>query len=339
MRHKAALFLPGHALDTEVMTTALHPAYRNAKAREWRCTAAPREVTDFHRRLPGYAPTPLTALPGTPYFVKDESSRLGLPSFKALGASWGIRQALADARPGARLVTATDGNHGRAVAHFARLLGVPAQVFVPEFVGTTAVAAIRAEGATVVRVPGDYDAAVATAAAEDGVLVQDTAWPGYERIPAAIVDGYSTLFREIDEQLAGSPALVVVPMGVGSLAQAAVRHYRSAHRGVALLGVEPVTSACVLASLHAGRPVTVRTAPTSMAGLNCGTPSSIAWPWLRDGLDGAVSVDEEQAARAMEVLAAAGINAGPCGAATLAAASLVPHEGPVVLINTEGRHG
>ncbi|MFD8970274.1 pyridoxal-phosphate dependent enzyme [Streptomyces sp. NPDC059568] len=305
----------------------------------WTCAPAPAEVRDFHTGLPGYVPTPLTELPSLAaelavgrVFVKDESARLGLPAFKALGASWAISRVLARRAPGPPpvLVTATDGNHGRAVARTARLLGQRAHVFVPGSVHPAAVAAIEAEGARITRVEGTYDEAVrhaADAAAGPGtVLVQDTAWPGYEEIPGWIVEGYSTLFTEIDAQLSAAsaepPALVAVPVGVGSLAQAAVTHYRGGGAGTrpgpALLSVEPDTAACVLASLVQGRPVSVATGTTSMAGLNCGTPSTLAWSLLRAGLDAAVAVTDDDSADAVRDLAALGVSSGPCGAASLA---------------------
>ncbi|MGX4687747.1 diaminopropionate ammonia-lyase [Streptomyces sp. JNUCC 63] len=311
-------------------------------ARTWRCDPAPAGIRDFHAALPGYAPTPLTELPPLAaelglgrVFVKDESCRLGLPAFKALGASWAVHRTLAERAASGRdpgpviLVTATDGNHGRAVARMARRLGQHAHVFVPQGVHPRAVAAIVAEQAKVTEVPGSYDEAVRRAAEEaaapDAILVQDTAWPGYEQIPGWIVEGYSTLCAEIDEQLtaegaAEGPDLVSIPVGVGSLAQAVVTHYRSlpSGRAPALLSVEPDTAACVLESLTLDEPVGVTTGDTTMAGLNCGTPSSIAWPCLHGGLDAAVAVSDTDSARAATRLAALGVSSGPCGAASLA---------------------
>ena len=204
-------------------------------------------------------------------------------------------------RPGVKLVTATDGNHGRAVARMADHFGVEATVFVPDLMLRETAARIAEEGAKVVWVDGDYDAAVRRAAEfadeqPDRALVQDTAWDGYERVPAWIVEGYQTLLEEVDAQLEEPPDLVAVPAGVGSLAEAVVRHYRrpdAAHPSV--LSVEPDTAACVLASLTADRPVTVSTAATVMAGLNCGTISSSAWPVLRAGCDAAVAVSDDEA--------------------------------------------
>jgi diaminopropionate ammonia-lyase len=273
-------------------------------------------------------------------------------------------------------MAATDGNHGRALAWMARLLGQRAHVFVPSGVHPTAVAAIAAEGAQVTEITGTYDDAVriaAKAAREpDAELVQDAGWPGYEEIPGWIVDGYSTLFAEVDEQLAAAgtagaagmagtagtagtagPALVAIPAGVGSLAQAAVIHYRSRPGSGApsLLTVEPGSAAGVLASLVRGELGTVATGATIMSGLNCGTPSRLAWPYLRDGLDAAVAVANSEAAVAARDLAGYGIPAGPCGGAALAgvraaltgegaqsrrAALALDSGGTVVLLSTEG---
>lgn len=337
--------------------------------------------------MPGYGHTPLVEVERlaqemdvSRVFVKDESARLGLPAFKMLGASWAASRAVSSlvaadevprtldavrklrTRLGAvTLVTATDGNHGRAVARMARLLDAEAQIFVPHTVEASAVALIESEGAVVEVVEASYDATVRVAAESsadrpDALLVQDTAWPGYEEVPQWIVEGYSTLFREIDAQLAQQqappPDLVVVPVGVGSLAQAAVAHYRSADgKPAALLSVEPCSAACVLTSLHEGQRVSVGTGQTSMAGLNCGTPSSIAWPFLLNGMDAATCVSDDDADLAAGSLSGAGIGSGPCGAASLAAVRQVlrgPDGGErreqlglaptstVVLLSTEG---
>jgi diaminopropionate ammonia-lyase len=389
------------------------PWLARSQARSWTC-GIPGHVRSgavraFHASLPGYAPTPLTEVPALAselgvgrVFVKDESSRLGLSAFKILGASWAIQRLLtgepaapiapaspdalaglrkaAARRPGLTFVTATDGNHGHAVARMARLTGIPAHVFVPAMTDPATRAAIASENAEVTQINGSYDDAVAAARQwADGhpgaALVQDTAWPDYEQVPAWIVEGYSTLFAELDAQLAAAdaipPALVAVPVGVGSLAQAAVMHYRGSvtaegwlGRGqnsvpkqpspaTAVLSVEPDTAACLLASLRAGTPATIPTANTIMAGLNCGTISTTAWPYFNGGLDAAVAVTDDAARRAAADLAALGISSGPSGAASLAGARAaltgpaspgrraeigVDPTSAIVLLSTEAAH-
>lgn len=318
-------------------------------------------VRDFHRSLPGYAPSPLVDLPHLAaelgvgrVLVKDESARLGLAAFKVLGASWACAKVLQQ-QPGAVLVTATDGNHGRAVARMAAHLDTRATVFVPAAMTEQAAGLIAAEGAEVLRTDGDYDQTVQTAAEyadahPSRALVQDTAWPGYATVPGWIVEGYDTLLQEVDEQLGRTPDLVAVPVGVGSLAQAVVAHYRRGGRaGTRVLSVEPDTAACALASLAAGEPVSVPTGRTVMAGLNCGTVSALAWPVLRDGCDAAVAVSDDAALRASDDLGHHGISSGPCGAATLAGVRAVlgdparrsaldlPGDAVVILLSTEGQ--
>jgi diaminopropionate ammonia-lyase len=302
--------------------------YSLPTARDWTCPSSLGEAHAFHQSMPGYSPTPLVSVPELAtelgigrLLVKDESSRLGLPAFKVLGVSWACRQVL-QRRPGAML---------------------------PE-----TAARIVNEGAKVVWVDGDYDDAVRCAAAfavdqPDRALIQDTAWAGYEQVPAWIVQGYQTLLDEIDTQLGGAPDLVAVPVGVGSLAEAVVRHYRrpsAAHPSV--LSVEPDTAACVLASLTSARATTVETAATVMAGLNCGTISSSAWPVLRAGCDAAVTVSDRDALSAVADLDRLGVSSGPSGAATLAGARAalteperraaldLDDDAVIVLLSTEG---
>jgi diaminopropionate ammonia-lyase len=166
------------------------------------------------------------------------------------------------------------------------------------------------------------------------------------------VDGYATLVHEVDRQLAEQGVdrldLVVVPAGVGSLAHAVVHHYRSTRRSPALLAAEPGAAPSVTTALHAGRIVPVKTGETVMTGLNCGTVSEIAWLTLRDGLDASLTITDAQAMAAVVELAALGVDAGPCGAATLAGLRAVISDSElrtglgitadsvIVLLSTEG---
>ena len=309
----------------------------------------------FHRRLPGYEATPLVDAPALAdalgvgkVLVKDESSRLGLPAFKVLGASWAVYRTLEERLPEGtfgdwetveelkekleplrplNLVAATDGNHGRALARVAQLLGLGARIFVPEDMVIARREAIASEGAEVIVVEGTYDDAVERSAAEGGergLVVSDMAWPGYEQIPSWVIEGYSTMLWEIDDELErrrqAGPDLAVVQIGVGAFAAAVTRHFRSprSSRHLKLLGVEPASAACLLESVRAGRIVSVPGPHDSiMAGLNCGRPSLVAWPTVSTGVDVLIVVNDEPSREAMSLMAASGIVSGETGAAGL----------------------
>src|SRR5215212_7335438 len=309
----------------------------------------------FHRCLPGYAETPLVDAPALAdalgvgkVLVKDESSRLGLPAFKILGASWAVYRALEERLPEGgfgdwetleelkerleplrplNLVVATDGNHGRALARVARLLGLGARIFVPWDMATARREAIAGEGAEMIVVGGTYDEAVERSAAEEGergLVVSDMSWPGYERIPSWVIEGYSSMLWEIDDELArrkeAGPDLVVVQVGVGAFAAAVTRHFRGlqSSRHPKLLSVEPANAACLLRSVAEGHIVSVPGPHDSiMSGLNCGRPSLVAWPTVSRGIDVLIAVDDEPSVEAMRLMAASGIVSGETGAAGL----------------------
>lgn len=320
-------------------------------------------VQKFHEQLPEYRVTPLhdytelaDELQLGRLFVKDESSRFGLPAFKILGASWGTYRAVCTRlglaeqdvafdqvakkaqSEGLLVFAATAGNHGRAVSYIARLLGIPAQVFVPRDLDDHTKDIIANEGAEIY-LSEHYDQAVKdaeiSAIKANGVLVQDTAWLGYEEIPNWITDGYTTMFREIDDQLELAkvcPTHVVTPVGVGSLAHAVVKHYKSTnHRSTKVLTVEPQNAACLMTSLQAGKATTIDTSYTICNGMNCGTVSSTAWPDLRDHVDAAILVDDLEAHTGVEKLLKFGLEAGPCGGASLAALTQLTTEQKALL--------
>jgi diaminopropionate ammonia-lyase len=336
-------------------------------------------VLAFHKSLPGYAATPLHALPGLAaglglgaVYVKDESRRFGLRAFKALGASWAMQSVLAARReagspPPSTVATATDGNHGRAVAWAARRLGLAAVIFIPERSAPARIAAIRGEGARVVPVAGTYDDAVARCAAEATAggwqVISDTGYEGYLEIPRRVAEGYATLFAEADAERTArgwpAPDVVLVQGGVGALAEAAVVDADRRSPRPRLIVVEPDSAAGLLESIASpgGAPRCASgRQETIMAGLNCGMPSLAAWPVLRRGVDLFLSIEDRYAEEAMRRLwrPAPGdprIEAGESGAAGLAGLLALAGEsalrqarerlglGPrsaILLINTEG---
>ncbi|MCK4593582.1 pyridoxal-phosphate dependent enzyme, partial [bacterium] len=197
------------------------------------------DVFAFHRSLPGYEPTPLINLLTLAQGfglgalrIKDEAHRFGTKAFKALGASYAIHRYLQE-NPGEHVFcTATDGNHGMAVAWSARIFEKRAEVFMPRGTVPARIRRIEGEGARVTIVDGGYDETVRTAAGEatkhGWVLIQDTSWDGYAEIPALIMEGYLTMFFEMEGEIfpPGEPEVDVVflQVGVGSWAASAVMY-------------------------------------------------------------------------------------------------------------------
>jgi diaminopropionate ammonia-lyase len=300
---------------------------------------APREVERFLSHWPHHRPTPLLSLPSLAsrigvrsIHMKDESHRLGLGSFKALGGGHAVVRLLleeaersigrkVDVReldePGVRAVAArmtigcaTDGNHGRSVAEGARLVGAKARIFVHDGVSARRIDAIVQLGAEVTRVRGTYDDAVAEAtricAENEWLLVSDTSWPGYERIPRLVMQGYTVLAHEALAAMADPPSHVFIQAGVGGLAAAVAGHMAillGADRPTFVV-VEPSRAACLLESIRTGRPVKIdHGEATVMAMLECYAPSLVAWRVLTRAADAFMTIDDEDAVMVMNLLA------------------------------------
>ncbi len=294
----------------------------------------------FHESFPEYQPTPLAALDElakwakvTSIHVKDESRRFGLNAFKVLGGSYAIGNCIAkklrtdlakmpfekltgaDVREklgSLTFATATDGNHGRGIAWTANRLGQKSVVYMPKGSAAERLANIRALGADASITELNYDDTVRLAKADSEkngwVLVQDTAWPGYEEIPGYIMEGYTTMAAEALEQLGGTlPTHVFLQAGVGSMA-AAVAAYFAAVGGEdrpVIVIVEPDQADCFYrtAAANDGKIHAVTGEMRSiMAGLCCGEPSPLAWEILRDCADCFISMPDAVAARGMRIL-------------------------------------
>jgi len=302
-----------------------------------------QRARSFHASFTEYAPTPLVELPRLAdylgigrLFIKDESPRFGLNAFKVLGASYAIGCYLAD-RLGRDIgelsaeelrsekirkelgeitfTTATDGNHGRAVAWTAQQLGQKAVIYMPKGSDPIRLENIRAHGAEATITDLNYDDAVRLSekmAREHGwVIIQDTAWPGYEDIPTWIMQGYTTLASEALEQMqeqgVDAPSHVFLQAGVGSFAGGVLGFLatRLATLPVVTI-VEPERANCIYKSalIGDGQPHAVTgDLDTLMAGLACGEPNTIAWPVLRDYASAYVSCPDHIAATGMRVLA------------------------------------
>jgi diaminopropionate ammonia-lyase len=304
-------------------------------------------VAAYFDARPELGPTPLVGLPALAgalgigeLLVKDESRRGGLDSFKIAGVSYALHALAARGVVTSRstLACATAGNHGRAVARAGRERGLPVRVFLGRDADPTRVAAIRAEGAQVEIVDGGYEAAVAAmaeAAAHHGwTVISDTSWPGGDdRVPMAIMAGYTRLAAEAARQIASHPPdIVLVQAGVGGLAGAVISWYLHAlgRRRPFIVVCEPAGAACVLESIRAGEPVTLPETRSELVGLRCAAPSRAAWPAL-GAADACVAIDDAWAFEAMRRLAEPPppdppIAAGPSGACSLGALLALVHD-------------
>ena len=305
-----------------------------------------KKARKFHESFPQYQKTPLRKLPimanylgVQELFVKDESYRFGLNAFKVLGGSFAIAKYIAkqlhkdiSELPYGMLTseklkeelgqttffTATDGNHGRGVAWAANKLGQKAVVFMPKGSTLTRLGNIRKEGASVTIEEVNYDACVRMAAEEaskvpNGVVVQDTAWEGYEEIPAWIMQGYGTMAMEADEQFVetagAAPTHVIVQAGVGSLAGAVQGYFANRYpdNPPIIIIVEASEAACLYKGANKGDgeiQIVDGDMPTIMAGLACGEPNTISWDILRNHAKVFLSCPDWVTIKGMRMLAA-----------------------------------
>ncbi len=329
-----------------------------------------RKARAFHESFPQYCVTPLVKLEQMArylglgqVYVKDESYRFGLNAFKVLGGSFAMARYIAQQTGKdvselpyevltsgelkeefgqATFFTATDGNHGRGVAWAANKLGQKAVVLMPKGTTQTRLNNILAEGARATIEPYNYDECVRRANAmaeqtEHGVMVQDTAWDGYEEIPAWIMQGYGTMAMEADEQvreLGGeAPTHVFIQAGVGSLAGAVQGYFanRYPENPPKVVVVEAEAAACLYRGAVKGDgsiQIVDGDMETIMAGLACGEPNTISWDILKNHVDTFAAVPDWVAARGMRMLAApikgdSPVTSGESGAAPFGALACI----------------
>jgi len=274
----------------------------------------------YHSKLRRYEPTPLISLSRLAksmgikeLYIKDESRRFRQNTFKTLGASFAIHRYL-EAYPGKHIFcAATDGNHGRSVAWAAKMNKQKAIIFVPADTAISRIKNIKKQRGKVIVVDGDYDAAVARArdeAAMNGyVLLQDMSWEGYDEIPTLVTSGYKTMMLELEELLHAPREplrdFVFLQCGVGTWASSVVAYYRNRYpkNMPRIVAVEPLNSDSLLESIRQeGLSKTKGSQQTLMSGLNCGTPSHLAWKILKDGVDLFLAIPDDYAIKAMQNL-------------------------------------
>lgn len=297
---------------------------------------------------PAYEPTPLSPMPALAkavgvgqVLIKDESRRMGLGSFKALGGAFAVATMIAEAAgtsnltaPAAReaaagmtFITASAGNHGLSVAAGARVFGARAVIVLAAAVPEAFADRIRAKGADVTRVDCSYDRSVDEARrmadAKGWLLLADGSWPGYVERPALVMEGYTVLAEETRRDLATGgewPTHIYLQAGVGGLAAAMAAHVRR-HWPVQpkIVVVEPAAAPCLRDSVAAGALTRTDGPGSNMGRLDCKDASLIAFDALRRDADAFVTVTDEAAAAAAGMLSRAGIATTPSGAAGFAA--------------------
>ena len=320
----------------------------------------------FHKSFPQYSVTPLVELKEMAEYlglgkvmIKDESYRFGLNAFKVLGGSYAMARYIADETGKdvselpynvltsdqlkkefgqATFFSATDGNHGRGVAWSANKLGQKSVIFMPKGSTLTRLNNIKAEGATATIETVNYDecvrmAAAAAAKTKHGVVVQDTAWEGYEKIPAWIMEGYGTMASEADEQYGERPTHIFVQAGVGSLAGAVVGYFSNRYKDnpPTMVVVEADAAACLYKGAAAGDGsirIVDGDMETIMAGLACGEPNITSWDILKNHVKCFIAAQDPVAARGMRMLAApfkgdTPVTSGESGAAPFGALATI----------------
>lgn len=311
-------------------------------------------------QCPAHAPTALRDLPAlasragvAQLLIKDERARMGLGSFKALGAAHAIaREAAAavqddawtQALTGRTYVTASAGNHGLSVAAGARLFGAQAVIYLAETVPEAFAARLGVKGAQVTRAGTTYEASMAAAecAAQDQgwTLLSDSTWPGYFEPPLHVMEGYLQLAAEIAAQTDAPPTHILLQAGVGGLAAAVAAHARAVWGDAPqIIVIEPEAASALIASIRAGRLVTADGPVSAMGRLDCKTPSMIALKGLAQDADLFATITEDEAAQGVAILAGHGLDTTPSGGAGLAAlfAGLDPGaEARVLAILSEG---
>lgn len=300
--------------------------------------AAPFPSTDAERplallrRCPVAAETPLLdasrlarALGLGALLLKDERGRMGLGSFKALGAAYVIaRDAEAKRAAGATYATASAGNHGLSVAAGAKAFGARAEIFLSHQVPEAFAERLRALDATVIRAGETYEesmAAAARAAAESGaILLSDSSWPGYLERPFILMEGYLALMAEVFARIGDPPTHIVLQAGVGGLAGAAAAAARARWGADPIvIVVEPAAAPALAASIEAGAPVKTEGPVSAMGRLDCKEPSLIALKGLARDADFFALISEEEGAAGAALCAAEGLPTTPSGAAGVSA--------------------
>lgn len=336
---------------TALISTDAKP-HRRLMPKAAELASDPGVALEILRSWPNYAPTPLSPSAALAarcdiesLYIKDETGRMGLGSFKGLGGTYAVARSLMEAagtalerpiasedltssslRPINRSVTfvcASAGNHGLAVAAGAARYGAHAVVYLNATVPEAFADQLRTLGAEVIRCGATYEQSVAAAAEAatigKAVLLADTSWPGYWQLPRWVMTGYMVIMDEIRRQMPLAPTHVFVQAGVGGLAGAMAHSVRQVWgEKPCIVIVEPSAARCLLESRREGRPVAATGPQSTMARLDCKEPSLLALDILGRSADAYLDIEDADAGDAVAALSTFGLNTTPSGAAGVA---------------------
>ncbi|UWR43270.1 pyridoxal-phosphate dependent enzyme (plasmid) [Phaeobacter inhibens] len=331
-------------------------------------TLDPAKPQQMLHACPAYSPSPLAlhGVAGQQVWIKDETNRMGLGAFKAMGGVYAVAELLMRetgltendltsdtgraAASNVTFVCASAGNHGMAVAAGARLFGAACRIHLADTVPEDFVQRLRAKGSEVVRSGATYEESIAAAikdAEESGAVhLADGSWPGYTEPPRLVMEGYTVIAQEMRDSFASSgqwPTHVYLQAGVGGLAGAMAYMIRANWIvQPEIIVVEPDAAPCLQQSARAGEMVTVEGPVSNMGRLDCKTPSMLAYEILSKAADRYVTISDSAALKGAEISATLGIASTPSGAAGLTAlvqdleAGTSPDMRPLVILSEGG---
>ncbi|AFO89502.1 hypothetical protein PhaeoP72_03815 (plasmid) [Phaeobacter inhibens] len=331
-------------------------------------TLDPAKPQQMLHACPAYHPSPLALheVANQQVWIKDETNRMGLGAFKAMGGVYAVAELLMRetgltennltsdtgraAVSNVTFVCASAGNHGMAVAAGARLFGAACRIHLADTVPEDFVQRLRAKGSEVVRSGATYEESIAAAikdAEESGAVhLADGSWPGYTEPPRLVMEGYTVIAQEMRDSFASSgqwPTHVYLQAGVGGLAGAMAYMIRANWTvQPEIIVVEPDAAPCLQQSARAGEMVTVEGPVSNMGRLDCKTPSMLAYEILSKAADRYVTISDSAALRGAEISATLGIASTPSGAAGLTAlvqdleAGTSPDMRPLVILSEGG---
>lgn len=262
-------------------------------------------------------------------YFKNESNRMNQRSFKVLGVSYAVNKLMSNGKLscGDTVSSMTDGNHGEALAYVSQTKLLKCVIFVPHNTSEERIATIKELGAAVRKVDGTYDECISClqkySSENDWKIISDTAWDGYEEIPRYIAYGYCTIFKEAIEQIGSIPSHLFIQCGVGGLLTAAIMYMKEISPLTKIICVEPTQSACVYENIlnkTDGAVLASGNLNSNMQGLNCGTPSKIAWPYIRQNVEDFIVIDDYYATLATKkMFETLDIGTNPSGASSYGA--------------------